>query len=243
MLGHDFARPELLAEALTHPSALATRSKGRRRARRGGGAAAITSGSNSSATGCWGWSSRICCGAGSRPSRKGHLTRRPRSWCGARRWPRVAGRDRARTALIQLSPAEAASGAARNPGDPGRCCRGGDRGDLSRWRVRRRLRLCRAVLGAADRRDGDGAAARSEDDCLQEWAQGRGLAAARLPAGRDERPRPRAAVHVAVRVTGHDEASATARSKRAAETAAAAVLLERLSDKRSREHRIERRRQ
>ncbi len=35
---------------------------------------------------------------------------------------------------------------------------------------------------------------------------------------------------VAVRVAGQEEASATASSKRAAETAAAAVLLERLND-------------
>ena len=43
---------------------------------------------------------------------------------------------------------------------------------------------------------------------------------------------------VAVRVAGHDEASATASSKRAAETAAAAALLERLSDEPTGKHRI-----
>jgi len=44
---------------------------------------------------------------------------------------------------------------------------------------------------------------------------------------------------IAVRVAGHDEASATASSKRTAGTAAAAVLLERLSDRPTGKHRIE----
>ena len=35
LLGHAFARPELLAEALTHPSALGSMKQGRRRVRRG----------------------------------------------------------------------------------------------------------------------------------------------------------------------------------------------------------------
>ena len=64
---------------------------------------------------------------------------------------------------------------------------------------------------------------------LQEWVQARGLP---LPAydllatsGPDHAPQ----FTVAVRVKGLEQASATASSKRAAETGAAASLLERLS--------------
>ena len=136
LLGHDFARPALLAEALTHPSALPAR-------RRKGAAAGP---------------------AGAAPPRdyerleflgdrvlglvvadllwrrfdaepEGPLTRRlTRSSCVARHWPRwpiEIGLD----SDLSLSPAEAAAGAARNPGDPGRCAGSGDRGDLSRRRV------------------------------------------------------------------------------------------------------------
>jgi ribonuclease III len=63
---------------------------------------------------------------------------------------------------------------------------------------------------------------------LQEWAQGRGLP---LPAYRlaaTDGPDHARRFTVTVRLSGCEEASATASSKRAAEAAAAAVLLERL---------------
>ena len=189
---------------------------------------AITSGSNSSATGCSGWSSPICCGGGSRPNRKGTLTRRLTQLVRREALARVAG-EIGLGRYLRLSPAEAAAGAARNPGiladvveaviaaiylDGGLPPRsplssGTGRALSPRWKRRRR---------ATRRR------------LLQEWAQGRGLP---LPdyrlvesSGPDHAPQ----FTVAVAVKGHDEASATASSKRAAETAAAAVLLERLAD-------------
>ena len=130
---------------------------------------------------------------------------------------------------LLLSPAEAAAGAARNPGI-----------------------LADAVEAviAAIYLDGGFAAAAAfierfwepllaemeappsdPKTTLQEWAQARALPLPgyRLVAtsGPDHAPQ----FTVAVQVQGHPEASATASSKRAAETAAAAGLLERLSDK------------
>ena len=63
---------------------------------------------------------------------------------------------------------------------------------------------------------------------LQEWAQGRGLPLPDYRLVGTSGPDHALQFTVAVRVAGHDEASATASSKRAAETAAAAALLERL---------------
>ena len=67
---------------------------------------------------------------------------------------------------------------------------------------------------------------------LQEWAQGRGLPLPEYRLVGTSGPDHALQFTIAVRVEGHDEASATASSKRAAETAAAAALLERLSNSR-----------
>jgi ribonuclease-3 len=69
---------------------------------------------------------------------------------------------------------------------------------------------------------------------LQEWAQGSGRPLPEYCLLGTSGPDHALQFTIAVRVAGHDEASATASSKRAAETAAAAALLERLSDSRRR---------
>ncbi|HVC57218.1 MAG TPA: ribonuclease III [Stellaceae bacterium] len=226
LIGHHFARPELLAEALTHPSALPPLRQGRRRMRRG-----------------------------ARPRHyerleflgdrvlglviadllwrrfadepEGDLTRRLTHLVRRSALARVAAAIGVERYLL-LSPAEAASGAARNPGIL--------------------ADVVEAVI-AAIYLDGGFAASfafierfweplladmtappRDPKTSLQEWAQARGLP---LPdyqliatSGPDHAPQ----FTVAVRVAGLAEASAVASSKRAAETGAAAALIERLGD-------------
>jgi ribonuclease III len=226
LIGHAFARPELLADALTHPSALPLRRQGRRRVTRtvpprnyerleflGDRVLGLVIAD-------WLWR-RFA------DEPEGHLTRRLTSLVRRDALARVAatiGLDR----HLLLSPAEAASGAARNPGIL--------------------ADVLEAVI-AAIYLDGGFAAAfafierwwepliaemeappRDPKTTLQEWAQARALP---LPAyqlvatsGPDHAPH----FTVAVRVAGQEEASATASSKRAAETGAAAALLERLAE-------------
>ncbi len=226
LIGHAFARPELLADALTHPSALPPpRRQGRRhlrRAPRGGYERLEFLGDRVLglviANSLW---RRFV------DEPEGHLTRRLTSLVRRDALARVAatiGLDR----HLLLSPAEAAAGAARNPGIL--------------------ADVLEAVI-AAIYLDGGFPAAfafierwwepliaemeappRDPKTTLQEWAQARGLP---LPAyaliatsGPDHAPR----FTVAVRVAGMEEASATASSKRAAEASAAAALLGRLND-------------
>src|SRR5207237_7539269 len=230
-IGYLFARPELLEEALTHPSALASEhSRGRR---------------------------------GRRPSHRGYerleflgdrvlglviadllwrrfatepegdLTRRLAHLVQRDPLTRVAaeiGLDR----FLRLSPSEAAGGAARNPGIL--------------------ADACEAVI-AAIYLDGGYAAAfafierfwekliaemdgppRDPKTTLQEWAQGRGLPLPEYQLMTTSGPDHALQFTVAARVKGFGEATATAFSKRAAETAAAAVLLERLTDKKALDH-------
>lgn len=227
LIGHDFARPELLADALTHPSALSpARQHGRQRARRGmprGGYERLEFLGDRVvglvvADLLW---RRFAA------EPEGHLTRRLTHLVRRDTLARIAagiGLD----AHLVLSPAEVAVGASRNPGIL--------------------ADVMEAVI-AAVYLDGGFAAAfdlverfwapliaemesppRDPKTELQEWAQARGLP---LPSyglietsGPDHAPR----FTVAVRVKGHDEASATASSKRAAETGAAASLMERISN-------------
>jgi ribonuclease-3 len=233
LLGHEFARPELLAEALTHPSALGLQRQARRGKRRA---------SRRSAGGVARGDYERLEFLGDRvlglvvadllwrrfpTESEGPLTRRLTNLVRRDALARVAdslGLDR----YLLLSPSEAAAGAARNPGIL--------------------ADVLEAVI-AAIYLDGGFAAAfgfverlsaplilemdgppRDPKTSLQEWAQARGLP---LPSyelvatsGPDHAPR----FTVAVRVKGQGEASATASSKRAAETGAAAALLERLND-------------
>jgi ribonuclease-3 len=230
LIGHAFARPELLAEALTHPSALpAPRRPGRRQRRaapngapRGGYERLEFLGDR-----VLGLVIADLLWRSFEDEQEGPLTRRLTHLVRRDALARVAaaiGLDR----HLRLSPAEAAAGAARNPGIL--------------------ADVLEAVIAAIYLDGGFGAAvafierfwepllaemeappsdAKTE---LQEWAQARGL---KLPAyeliatsGPDHAPH----FTVSVRVDGFDAASATASSKRAAETAAAAALLERLND-------------
>ena len=227
LLGHDFAQPALLAEALTHPSALSAARKGR--AAEGGARdrPATTSGLNFSATACWGWWSLICLWRRFDAEPEGPLTRRHAQLVRRETLAAVADRDRPRR-LIRLSPAEAASGAARSPAIL--------------------ADVVEAVIAAIYLDGGFDAAfafverwwgprlaemerpPRDPKTLLQEWAQGRGLPLPEYRLVGTSGPDHALQFTIAVRVAGHDEASATASSKRAAETAAAAALLERLSE-------------
>jgi ribonuclease-3 len=221
-IGHVFARPALLAEALTHPSAVSQpRRQGRRRV-----------------AGTQGYERLEFLGDRvlglivadllwrRHPDEpEGHLTRRMAHLVRREALARVAtalGLDR----HLVLSRSEAASGAAHNPSIL--------------------ADVCEAVLAAIYLDAGFPVAMafverwwapliaeieeppRDPKTALQEWAQARGLG---LPAyrvvettGPDHAPR----FTVAARVAESDEASATASSKRAAEAEAAASLLGRL---------------
>ena len=234
LIGHAFARPELLADALTHPSALPPpRRPGRGRPRRAAPNGVPRGGPRGGYERLEFLGDRVLglviadlLWRGFEDEQEGPLTRRLTHLVRRDALARVAaaiGLDR----HLRLSPAEAAAGAARNPGIL--------------------ADVLEAVIAAIYLDGGFGAAtafierfweplitemeappsdAKTE---LQEWAQARGL---KLPAyeliatsGPDHAPH----FTVSVRVAGQEEASATASSKRAAETGAAAALLERLN--------------
>jgi ribonuclease-3 len=126
-----------------------------------------------------------------------------------------------------LSPAEAASGAARNPGILADVVEAViaaiylDSGLPAAFAfVERHWTPLIAEMETAPPRD--------PKTTLQEWAQGRGLGLPGYRLVETSGPDHAREFTVAVAVKGHDEASGTARTKRAAETAAAAVLLQRL---------------
>jgi ribonuclease-3 len=228
LLGHDFARPALLAEALTHPSALSAAQKGRRRAQRtamprdyerleflGDRVLGLVV------------ADLLWRRFDAEP--EGPLTRRHAQLVRRETLAAVAveiGLGR----MIQLSPAEAASGAARSPAIL--------------------ADVLEAVIAAIYLDGGFDAAfafverwwgprladmerpPRDPKTLLQEWAQGSGLPLPEYRLLGTSGPDHALQFTMAVRVAGHDEASATASSKRAAETAAAAALLERLSHSR-----------
>jgi ribonuclease III len=228
-IGHAFARPELLAEALTHPSALPP--PARRGRRRHAETAAPRRGYERLeflgdrvlglviADLLW---RRFA------TEPEGHLTRRLTGLVRRDALARVAaslGLDRD----LALSRAEAAAGAARNPSILADVCEAViaaiylDGGFAAAFAfVERFWAPLIGEMAAAPPRD--------PKTALQEWAQARGLG---LPeyqlvatSGPDHSPR----FTVAARVAGSDEAAAIASSKRAAETAAAAALLQQLSE-------------
>src|SRR5215207_22753 len=231
LLGYSFAGPDLLAEALTHPSALSPpRSrKGRRRgppiAVRGGYERLEFLGDR-----VLGLVVADLLWRRFAEEQEGHLTRRLTGLVRRDALARVAaaiGLDR----HLKLSASEAAAGAARNPAILADVVEaviaaiyldGGF--DAAFAFVERFWEPLIAEM--------DGAPPRDPKTALQEWAQARALPLPdyRLVAtsGPDHAPQ----FTVAVQVKGHDEASATASSKRAAETGAAAALLDRLSEPR-----------
>ena len=233
LIGYAFARPELLSDALTHPSALPPpRRPGRGRPRRAAPNGVPRGGPRGGYERLEFLGDRVLglviadlLWRGFEDEQEGPLTRRLTHLVRRDALARVAaaiGLDR----HLRLSPAEAAAGAARNPGIL--------------------ADVLEAVIAAIYLDGGFPAAtafierfweplitemeappsdAKTE---LQEWAQARGL---KLPAyeliatsGPDHAPH----FTVSVRVAGQEEASATASSKRAAETGAAAALLDRL---------------
>jgi ribonuclease III len=225
-LGHSFARPELLAEALTHPSALSSPRRGRRAGRRGP-AARHYERLEFLGDRVLGLVVADLLWRRFESEPEGPLTQRHAQLVRRETLARIA-RDLGLDRHLVLSPAERAAGAANNPAIL--------------------ADACEAVI-AAVYLDGGFAAAytfvarlwaplidamklppRDPKTRLQEWAQGRGLPLPeyRLVAasGPDHAPQ----FTVAVRVAGRPEASDTAASKRAAESGAAAALLEQLHD-------------
>jgi len=222
VLRHRFARPELLREALTHPSALPQRPD-RRRSRRapprhyerleflGDRVLGLVIAELL-------WRRFDSEAEGPLTRRHGELVRRDTLAAIARE----IGLDR----FVRLSPAEAASGRARSPSVLADVLEA----------VIAAIYLdggFTAAVAFVERLWGPRVAAmikppRDPKTLLQEWAQGRGLA---LPAYRlaaASGPDHAREFTVAVRLADN-EASATASSKRAAEAAAAAALLARLA--------------
>ena len=227
LIGHGFGRPELLIEALTHPSALAKPGKGRRRRHRG---LAPPNYERLEFLGdrVLGLVIADLLWRRFADEPEGHLTRRLTQLVRREALARVAG-EMGLGRHLRLSPAEAASGAARNPGILADVVEAViaaiylDGGLPAAFAfVERHWAPLIAEMETAPPRD--------PKTTLQEWAQGRGLG---LPCYRLVEscgPDHARQFTVAVAVKGQDEASATARSKRAAETAAAAALLDRLSE-------------
>ena len=227
LTGHEFGRRELLVEALTHPSVLAKPEKGRRRGRRdsvppnyerleflGDRVLGLIV-----ADLLW---RRF-------PAEpEGHLTRRLTQLVRREALARVAG-EIGLGRHLRLSPSEATAGAARNPGILADVVEAViaaiylDGGLAAAFAfVERYWAPLVAELETAPPQD--------PKTTLQEWAQGRGLGLPDYRLIESRGPDHARQFTVAVAVKGQEEASGTARSKQAAETAAAAALLERLQD-------------
>jgi ribonuclease III len=227
-IGYAFTRPELLAEALTHPSALTPGHRPGRRHRQ-----ALRRGYERLeflGDRVLGLIIAELLWRRFESEPEGHLTRRHTYLVRRESLARVADAIGLGRHLI-LSRAEAAAGAADNPGIL--------------------ADVCEALIAAIYLDGGLGAAStfvhgfwkpliaemegppHDPKTALQEWAQARGLA---LPAyelvgtsGPDHAP----LFTMAASVAGYDRATATASSKRLAETRAAAILLERLASETS----------
>lgn len=217
-IGHVFARPALLAEALTHPSAVAPpRGKGRRRTVQRHYERLEFLGDR-----VLGLVIADLLWHRFEHEPEGPMTRRMADLVRRETVARVAldiGLDR----HLVLSPAEVAGGAAKNPSILSDVCEAviaavyldGGMAAASAFVLRWWEKLI----------DEKAAPPRDPKTRLQEWAQARGLG---LPVyrligteGPDHAPR----FTVAASVAQSDEASATALSKRAAEAEAAAALL------------------
>jgi ribonuclease III len=224
VLGHDFGRPELLAEALTHPSALVPERRRGRRAkppRRGYDRLEFLGDRVLGLV----IAELLWRRFESEP--EGPLTRRHTHLVRRETLARVAERIGLGRYLV-LSRAEAAAGAAANHGILADACEaviaaiyldGGFTAAASF--VRRWWEPLIAEMEQGPPRD--------PKTALQEWAQARGLG---LPiyelvatSGPDHAPR----FTVAASVANGDSAVATASSKRTAEAGAAAALLDRMA--------------
>jgi ribonuclease-3 len=222
-LGHVFKRSALLAEALTHPSAVEPRGKRRRR----GPPVQTYERLEFLGDRVLGLVAADLLWRRHPDEAEGDLTRRHAQLVRRDALARVA-RDIGLDRHLVLSRSEAASGAAQNPSILADVCEAViaaiylDAGYPAAFAfVERRWEHLIAEMEGPPQ---------DPKTRLQEWAQARGLG---LPAyrvvetsGPDHAPR----FTVAASVAQSDEASATASSKRAAETEAAAALLERLVD-------------
>jgi ribonuclease-3 len=224
VLGYGFARPELLAEALTHPSALGhEQGRGRRRRRAPPRGYERLEFLGDRVLGLV-IAELLWRRFPNEP--EGHLTRRLTHLVRAEALARVA-KAIGLEAYLVLSRAEAAAGAAANPNIL--------------------ADVCEAVIAAIYLDGGFDAAAgfvrrfweplidgmedppRDPKTALQEWAQARGLALPVYQLVATSGPDHALLFTIAASVTGHDPATATASSKRIAEARAAAVLLDRLA--------------
>jgi ribonuclease-3 len=226
LIGYEFARPELLVEALTHPSAFSKPGKGRRRGRRGTGPPNYER-LEFLGDRVLGLVVADLLWRRFADEPEGHLTRRLTQLVRREALARVAaeiglGRH------LRLSPAEAAAGAARNPGILADVVEAViaaiylDGGLPAAFLfVERHWTPLIAEMETAPPRD--------PKTTLQEWAQGRGLGLPDYRLVESRGPDHARQFTVAVAVKGQQEASGTATSKRAAETAAAAALLQQLA--------------
>jgi ribonuclease-3 len=224
-LGYEFSQPDLLAEALTHPSALPSqRRDGKRRRRR---APSHRSYERLEFLGdrVLGLVIADLLWRRFEQEAEGHLTKRLTHLVRREALARVAvaiGLER----HLQMSPAEAAAGTARHPGILADVMEAViaaiyfDGGFDAASEVIMRLWQPLIAEMAAPPTD--------PKTTLQEWVQRRGLPLPAYELSATSGPPHAPNFTIAVRIAGHDEASGTATSKRGAEIAAAAAMLERL---------------
>jgi ribonuclease III len=229
LLRYRFTRPELLREALTHPSALAQSKQARRRSSRHHAPPRHYERLEFLGDRVLGlvvadllWRRFDNEPEGPLTRRHGELVRRDT----LASIVAEIGLDR----FVQLSPAEAASGRARSPSV---------RADVLEA-VIAAIYLdggFTAAVAFVERLWGPRVAAmtkqppRDPKTLLQEWAQGRGLPLPIYRLAATTGPDHARQFTVAVRLADSEEATATASSKRSAETAAAAALLDHLGQK------------
>jgi ribonuclease-3 len=226
-IGHLFARPELLEEALTHPSALGSdhsRGRGARKPTHRGYERLEFLGDR-----VLGLVIADLLWRRFESEPEGHLTRRLTHLVRAEALARVAETIGLGDHLL-LSRAEQAAGGAGNPGILADVCEaliaaiyldGGF--DAASAFVRRFWQpLIYEMEGPP----------RDPKTALQEWAQARGLALPSYQLVGTSGPDHALRFTVAAKVAGRESATATASSKRLAEARAAELLLERLAAER-----------
>jgi ribonuclease-3 len=224
--GYEFSRPQLLKEALTHPSALTPeggRGRGRTRSLHRGYERFEFLGDR-----VLGLVIADLLWRRFPHEPEGHLTRRHTHLVRREALARTAAAMGLGRHLL-LSRAEVAAGAATNPGILADACEA----------VIAAIYLDGGLEAASTfvHRFWEPLVAEMEDPprdpktTLQEWAQARGLALPVYELVEASGPPHAPLFRIAASVKGHDRAVATASSKRLAEAKAAALLLERLTPK------------
>lgn len=222
-LGHEFARPGLLTEALTHPSALVPeRGRGRRAKPAGHGYERLEFLGDR----VLGLVVADLLWHRFEGEDEGLLTRRHTQFVRRETLARVAETIGLGRQLV-LSRAEAAAGAAANPAILADACEAViaaiylDGGFAAAAAFVRRL--WEPLVAEMD------APPRDPKTALQEWAQARGLGLPNYRLVATSGPDHAPLFTIAASIAGGDAATATASAKRAAEAGAAAALLARLS--------------